>query len=203
MRNKLIKKEILSIFVIAFIIGILGQTLIPLLSSKITIEYLKFDVLISNIDIYSFIIVFFICYKNPQPKQCFYRIFVFFVGLCLGYYGYTSCVDMYKAITVRPEYLTNILSDFVDSLEYIIISIFAGVWGYIMIKYQSNKTVFFGMALPFIIVNIISFYENIFVCNPMKLFMGITDILLIIAILICLYRKYQNYKLQLIEHFKK
>lgn len=188
--KRILKNELLVIFIISILTGLLGQTLIPTLSSYVSYKSLKFDCLISNIDIYTFVIVFLICYKNPEPKQCFKRIVIYFVGLCLGYYGFTSGIAIYDCfVSNRIEYLINILADIQDSVVYIVISIFAGSWGYIMTKYQNKKKLFYIMTLPFILVSMYYFYENIFECIQMHIVMGIVDVICIIGIIICVCKK--------------
>ena len=160
--------------------------MIPWLSCKLNLYYFEFRFLISNIDIYPFIVVLLIHLKNTNPKKAFFRIWIYFTGLCLGYYGYTSVVSVYNAFTSgNVNYLLNILFDLKDSLEYIVIGILAGIWGFIMLKYRSKKYVYSFMMLPFILVNVCVIYSD-FTCNPPQIFMIIVDILCLVGIIMCL-----------------
>ena len=73
---------------------------------------------------------FLIYYKNYYPFNCFKRIVLYFVGLCLGYYRVTSFYSIYNAITIRNEYLLNIFSDLKDFI-YILLFLFLLVFGVI------------------------------------------------------------------------
>ena len=157
--------------------GVLGQTIIPWLSIKLNLSWFDFRFLISNIDIYPFIVILLITYKNKNPKKAFIRIFIYFLGLCLGYYGYTSTIHIYNAIAQsNVAYLSNILSDLNDVLGYLIIGSLAGIWGYLMLKYTDKKHIYYLMSLPFILLAIYALYSNV-VHNPSNIFMIIVDIL--------------------------
>lgn len=180
------KNEYFLIFIISTVMGILGQTLIPYLSTQLNLG-LRF--LVSNIDIYPFIIVLLISFKSPKPKKAFWRILIYFVGLCLGYYGYTSVVAVYNAfVSGNVNYLSNILFDLKDSLEYIFIALLASTWGFIMLKYKARRCLYNLMMLPFILINIYIFYTNL-VCNPPQVSMIIVDILCLIGIIVCLFNE--------------
>ena len=180
-----LKNDYFLIFIISTVMGILGQTIIPWLSTKLNLYYFEFRFLISNIDIYPFIIVLLISLKNTDPKKAFGRILIYFTGLCLGYYGYTSVVAVYNAFTSgNANYLLNILFDLKDSLAYIFIGVLAGIWGFIMLKYKSKKYLYDLMMLPFILINIYIIYSN-FICNPPQILMIIVDILGLVGIIMC------------------
>ena len=183
-----LKNEYFLIFIISTVTGVLGQTIVPWLSNELNLYYFKFEFLISNIDIYPFIVVLLISLKNTDPKKAFGRILIYFTGLCLGYYGYTSVIDGYNAfISGNANYLLNILFDLKDSLEYLFIAALAGVWGFIMVKYKSKKYLYDVMILPFILINIYVIYSN-FICNPPQILMIIVDILGLAGIIICLFK---------------
>ena len=184
-----LKNEYLAIFIISIVMGVLGQTIIPWLSTKLNLYYFEFRFLISNIDIYPFIIVLLISFKNNEPKKAFWRILIYFTGLCLGYYGYTSVIAIYNAFTSRNiNYLLNILFDLNDLLGYLIIAVFVGIWGFIMLKYKNKKYLYNLMLLPFILISIYTIYSN-FTCSPLKIFMIIIDILCLVGIIICSFNK--------------
>ena len=180
-----LKNEYLRILIIAIMMGVLGQTLIPWISTQLNLYYFNFRFLISNIDIYPFIVVLLIRFKNPEPKKVFWRILIYFIGLCLGYYGYTSMISFYQAFAYKNlVYLSNILLDLVDLLEYSFIGMLAGIWGYIIVKQKDNSYLYHLMLLPFILISIYDLYSNL-ICTPPQLFMIIVDILGLIGILIC------------------
>lgn len=179
------KNEYFLIFVISTVMGVLGQTMIPWLSAKLNLYYFEFRFLISNIDIYPFIVVLLISFKNSEPKKAFWRILIYFIGLCVGYYGYISAVSVYNAFTSgNANYLLNILSALKDSVEYILIAVLAGLWGFIMLKYKSKKYLYGFMLLPFILISVYIAYTN-FVCKPPQIFMIIVDILGLVGIIRC------------------
>ncbi len=181
--------EYLPIFIISALMGILGQTIIPWLSAKLNLPHFEFRFLISNIDIYPFVIVLLISLKNPEPKKVFWRILIYFIGLCLGYYGYTSVIAIYNALASgNINYLTNILSDLNDSLGYLIIAVLAGIWGFVMIKYKNKKNLYCFMLLPFILVSIYTIYSNV-VRSPYNIFMIAVDVLSLAGIIICSFNK--------------
>lgn len=180
-----LKNEYLLILIIATMMGVLGQTLIPWIATQLNLYYFNFRFLISNIDIYPFIVVFLISSKNPEPKKVFWRILIYFIGLCLGYYGYTSIISFYQAFAYKDLiYLSNIILDLADLLEYSFIGVLAGIWGYIMVKHKDKQYLYHLMLLPFILISIYDLYSN-FICNPPQLFMIIVDILGLIEIVIC------------------
>lgn len=135
--------------------------------------------------------MFLICNKKPTPFQCAKRIVVFFAGLCIGYYGYTSAIDIYHTIVQnKSAYAFNVFYDLKDLLVWVIVSIFAGVWGFIMIKKQDKKSLFCIMVVPFIMVNLYCIYFNL-TCEPMNIFMSIVDVLAIIGIVLCVTKKFE------------
>lgn len=82
-------------------------------------------------------------------------------------------------------YLSNIILDLADLLEYSFIGVLAGIWGYIMVKHKDKQYLYHLMLLPFIsLISIYDLYSN-FICNPPQLFMIIVDILGLIGIVIC------------------
>ena len=184
-------KEYLIIFIVAIGMGVIGQTIIPELSTKLNLYYFDFRFLISNIDIYPFIIVFLISFKKPEPKKAFWRIFIYFIGLCIRYYGYTSIINFYNAFAYKNvNYISNIILNLKDLFEYLFIGLFASIWGYIMLKYKNKKYLYYLMLLPFVLISIYIIYSN-FTCNPPNLFMIIVDIFSLIGIIICsLNKKY-------------
>ena len=186
---KVVKKEYWLIFLIAFLMGILGQTIIPWLSLKLNISWFNFRFLISNIDIYPFIVMLLITYKNTNQKKVFIRIFIYFLGLCLGYYGYTSATHVYHAIEQsNTAYLLNILSDLNDIFGYLVIGNLAGIWGYLMLKYKNKKYIYYLMPLPFVLLAMYVVYSNV-VHNPTNIFMIIVDVLGLIGTILLSFGK--------------
>lgn len=186
------QNEYLLVFFIAFITGILGQTIIPWLSMKLNLYWFDFRFLISNIDIYPLIVVLLIGFNNTIPKRAFWRIFIYFLGLCLGYYGYTSSIHIYNAIEYKNiNYLSNVLSDINDVTGYLIIGTLAGVWCYIMLKYKVKKHLYFLLFLPFILLSAYILYSNL-IHNPSNVFMIVVDISTLIGIILSSFNKSIN-----------
>lgn len=184
-KSLIIKNEYFQIFIISTVMGIVGQTILPWLSIKLNLYYFNFRFFISNIDIYPFIVILLINFKNTKHKKAFWRILIYFTGLCLGYYGYTSAIAVYNAFSSRnANYLLNILFDLKDSLEYIFVGVLAGLWGFFMLKYKYRKRLYGLLVLPFILINIYILYAN-FTCNPPQIFMIIVDILCLVGIIMC------------------
>ena len=184
-KNVPLKNEYWLLLIIAIMMGGLGQTLIPWIATQLNLYYFNFRFLISNLDIYPFIVVFLISFKNPEPKKVFWRIFIYFIGLCLGYYGYTSIISFYQAFAYKDLiYLSNIILDLADLLGYSFIGVLAGIWGYVMVKHKDKQYLYHVMLLPIILISIYDLYSN-FTCNPPQLFMMIVDILGLIGIIIC------------------
>lgn len=186
---KVDKKEYRLIFSIAFLMGILGQTIIPWLSIKLNLSWFNFRFLISNIDIYPFIVVLLITYKNTNPKKAFMRTIIYFLGLCLGYYGYTSTTHVYHAIEQsNTTYLSNILFDLNDVFGYLVIGSLAGIWGYLILKYKNKKYIYYLMPLPFVLLAMYVVYSNV-VHNPTNIFMIIVDVLGLIGTILLSFGK--------------
>lgn len=188
-----IKKNLFHTFIAAIITGFIGQSLIPLLSANFVFSYWDFSVLISNIDIYPLVITLMICLPNKGPKHVLFRIFIYFIGLCIGYYGWTSGLDIYHCI-VQSEirYLYNILSDLQDSAVWITLGLLAGIWGYFTIKFESKRTLFYVLMAPFGIVEILSIYDNL-TCMTANIIMSIVDVLCLIGIFIVIRQRTKIY----------
>ncbi len=183
------KNEYLLIFIVAAVMGVVGQTVLPWLSSQLNPYYFEFRFLISNVDIYPFIIVLLIGFKNTEPKRAFRRVCIYFVGLCLGYYGCTSSMAVYNAVVSgNANYLFNVVSDLKDAFGYIFIGVLAGIWGYSMLKFKSKKYVYELMLLPFIGLSACIAYSN-FACEPPQIFMIIVDVLCLTGIIAFSLRK--------------
>ena len=119
-----------ALFVFAALVGLLGQTVVPWLSDQLNSPHLGFRFLVSDIDIYPFVVVALITFRNTEPKRAFWRVLVFFSGLCLGYYGYTAALAAYSALeSGSAGYLANVLSSAKDALEYMAVALCAGAWG--------------------------------------------------------------------------
>ena len=122
-----------ALFVFAALVGLLGQTVVPWLSDQLNSPHLGFRFLVSDIDIYPFVVVALITFGNTEPKRAFWRVLVFFSGLCLGYYGYTAALAAYSALeSGSAGYLANVLSSAKDALEYMAVALCAGAWGFAM-----------------------------------------------------------------------
>ena len=67
-----------ALFVFAALVGLLGQTVVPWLSDQLNSPHLGFRFLVSDIDIYPFVVVALITFGNTEPKRAFWRVLVFF-----------------------------------------------------------------------------------------------------------------------------
>lgn len=191
----IIKRDLFYTFLISLITGFVGQTLIPLLASSFCFTHWDFSGLISNIDIYPLAIVIMICMSNQGSKHVLFRIVTYFVGLCLGYYGWTSGLDIYHSIVQNnSSYLYNILSDILDTVMWIIIALLAGVWGYFTIKFESNKVLFYILITPFAIVELLSAYNNLTTVY-VNIIMAIIDLFCLIGIILVVRIRTKNSEL--------
>ena len=169
--------------------GLLGQTVVPWLSDQLNSPHLGFRFLVSDIDIYPFVVVALITFGNTEPKRAFWRVLVFFSGLCLGYYGYTASLAAYSALeSGSAGYLANVLSSAKDALEYMAVALCAGAWGFVMQKNARRRLLYAAMLVPFIVITMACTYSNL-VTEPPQLLMAAVDILCLAGIFQCLPRK--------------
>ena len=177
------KKDLFYTFLAALITGFIGQNLIPMLANDIQFTHWDFSCLIANLDIYPLVIVMMICLANNGPKHVFLRIFIYFVGLCIGYYGWTSGLTICEAVKYsESRLLCNLLSDATDAAEYILLGLLAGVWGYFTIKFESKRALFYFFISPFVIADILAFCFNLFIKIDANIIMAAIDFLCIIGI---------------------
>lgn len=173
------------LFIFAALMGILGQTVVPWLSDQLSSPHLEFRFLVSNIDIYPFVVVALVTFKNTEPKKAFCRVLAFFSGLCLGYYGYTAALATIRAFeSGNARYLANVLSSTKDALEYMVVALSAGAWGFAMQKNAHRRLLYRAMLVPFILIAVASIYSNL-VHNPPQILMATVDVLCLAGIFLC------------------
>ena len=178
-----------ALFVFAALVGLLGQTVVPWLSDQLNSPHLGFRFLVSDIDIYPSVVVALITFGNTEPKRAFWRVLVFFSGLCLGYYGYTAALAAYSALeSGSAGYLANVLSSAKDALEYMAVALCAGAWGFAMQRSARRRLLYAAMLVPFIVITMACTYSNL-VAEPPQILMAAVDILCLAGIFLCLPRK--------------
>lgn len=145
-------------FGIGFLMGLIGQTIIPAIFKPVKFTAWDLTGLISNGDIYPLVIVFMICRKNQKPKTVFTTIFTYFIGLCVGYYLWTTSLSLYQAIKTNHKdmFFSNFLADFSDGFGYSVLGFFAALWGAFMIRLKncSKKLPYYLMFVPFMLFEI-------------------------------------------------
>jgi len=57
-----------ALFVFAALVGLLDQMVVPWLSDQLNSPHLGFRFLVSDIDIYPFVVVALITFRNTEPK---------------------------------------------------------------------------------------------------------------------------------------
>lgn len=174
-------------FFIGALTGLVGQTLIPMASEPLDDTPWAFGGLVSDIGIYPFLIVFMIYRRDKSPQIVFKRIFLFFVGLCVGYYLWTTFLGLRHAIESghKEAFGSVFLSDLFDGAVYGTIGFFAALWGAAMVRLKGNKRMaaYYVMTVPFIIVEVFYLCFSL-MCVVPQIMMALVELLCLAAIIV-------------------
>lgn len=183
-------------FIIGAVMGLLGQTLIPTAfrATEDTIWYMRG--LVSDMDIYPLVIVFMICHKAESPRAIFTRIFLFFVGLCVGYYLWTTFLGLCSAIETgyKENFFSVFYADLLDGAVYSVLGFFAALWGYAMgkLKCKGRMAAYYVMTVPFIIVEVIWVVFSMSCVVP-QVMMALIDLLCLAGIIVFMVRERKEF----------
>lgn len=184
-------------FIIGFLMGLIGQTLVPLIFKSTESTIWDMTGLISNIDIYPFIIVFMIYHKNKSPKLIFKTILLYFVGLCVGYYLWTTFLGLYNTIESNhaDAFYYALFEDFFDGLLYCVIGFFAALWGLAMGKLrQKNRLVpYYIMTVPLILVEL-GMIASCMVCVVPQIMAAFVDLLCLTGIIMFMVKAKKDFQ---------
>lgn len=174
-------------FFIGAIMGLIGQTLVPMLFKPMEDTYWDMSVLISNMDIYPFLIVFMIYKGDKSPKIVFKRIFLYFLGLCVGYYMWTTILGLQNAVESghSDAFYYTFISDLADGLVYSVVGFFAALWGCVMarLKGKGRMAAYYVMTVPFIIVEVLCADFSL-ACEPPRVMMALVDVICLAGIMV-------------------
>ncbi len=156
--------KVFRFFLIGIAVGVAAQLLGGLTATPLGRGMYDLSCLGSNLDIYPLIIVLLLLRKTNEPKAIGGGVFLFFAGLCLGYYGYTTALSAVAAVrTHHPDmFATNALSDLADGFAYTCVGALAAVWCYFAKRLRNRgKKLWYGLMLaPFFAVTVVMTVEN-------------------------------------------
>ena len=182
--------KVFRYFLIGIAVGIAAQLLGVLTTTPLGRGMCDLSCLGSNLDIYPLIIVLLLL-RKAEPKAIAAGVFLFFAGLCLGYYGYTTALSAVAAVRVNhPEMLaTNALSDLADGLAYTGVGALAALWCYVAKQFRdSGKKLLYGcMLAPFFAVTVWMVIENA-QCVVPNVAMMVVDVLCLAAMAVTVFR---------------
>ncbi len=186
------KKDLMITFFSALITGFVGQTLIPMLSKGLKFSYWDFSIFVSDLDIYPLVIVLMICLANNGPKHVLLRILTYFVGLCVGYYGWECGLMIYGAVMHHDEHLLgSLLLCAGETAAYIIFGFLASIWGYFTSKFERKRVVFCLLISPFVIVELMMACFNLMKVD-VNILMTAVDLLCMIGIFYVARKRIKN-----------
>ncbi|MBQ3889613.1 MAG: hypothetical protein II738_07705 [Clostridia bacterium] len=176
--------KILRFFLIGVAFGVAAQLLGELTATPLGRGMCNLSVLGGNLDVYPLIIVLLLLRKTAEPKAIAGGVLLFFAGLCLGYYGYTTAFSAVAAVRMHdPEmFATNALSDLVDGLAYTALGAMAALWCYVAKRLRNRgKRLLYGcMLAPFFAVTVMMVVENARCVVP-NVAMMVVDVLCLAA----------------------
>lgn len=112
--------------------------------------------LISDMTIWPLVILLII-HRDVDAKTMLRDIFLTFLGLDVGYYGYVAVKDLAGYMRFGGSLSSALFSDVPDLIVYTVLGTAAAAWGWLMVKLlDRNKAVLYNiMVLPFIAVQLL------------------------------------------------
>ncbi len=112
--------------------------------------------LISDMTIWPLVILLII-HRDVDAKTMLRDIFLTFLGLDVGYYGYVAVKHTIQYAKFGGSLSAALFSDVPDLMVYTALGTAAAAWGWLMVKLlRKNKAVLYNiMVLPFIAVQLL------------------------------------------------
>lgn len=118
--------------------------------------------LISDMTIWPLVILLII-HRDVDAKTMLRDLFLTFLGLDVGYYGYAAVKHTIEYAKFGGSLSSAMFSDVPDLIAYTALGTAAAVWGWLMVKLlRKNKAVLYNiMVLPFIAVQLLFMMNDI------------------------------------------
>lgn len=112
--------------------------------------------LISDMTIWPLVILLII-HRDVDAKTMLRDLFLTFLGLDIGYYGYVAVKDTIEYAKFGGSLSSALFSDVPDLIVYTVLGTAAAAWGWLMVELlrKDRKLLYNAMVLPFIAVQML------------------------------------------------